>query len=131
MWRLCGKISSKELIDFVSMNQKYIVTAAYYLAFILLGLTIAAEGPTLLQLAENTSSALDRCSMIVIFGSLGYLSGSYDGGRMYDRISGHQFMAAVLVLLGIVIAFVPVVTSLWSLLLIVLILGLAKGALDV
>ena len=50
---------------------------------------------------------------------------------MYDRISGHQFMATVLVLLGIVIAFVPVVTSLWSLLLIVLILGLAKGALDV
>jgi hypothetical protein len=42
------------------MNQKYIITAAYYLAFILLGLTIAAEGPTLLQLAENTSSALDR-----------------------------------------------------------------------
>jgi len=113
------------------MNQKYIITAAYYLAFILLGLTIAAEGPTLLQLADNTSSALDRISSIFIFGSLGYLSGSYIGGRMYDRISGHQFMATVLVLLGIVIAFVPVVTSLWSLLLIVLILGLAKGALDV
>ena len=113
------------------MNQKYIITAAYYLAFILLGLTIAAEGPTLLQLAENTSSALDRISSIFIFGSLGYLSGSYIGGRMYDRISGHQFMATVLILLGIVIAFVPVVTSLGSLLLIVLILGLAKGALDV
>ena len=113
------------------MNQKYIITAAYYLAFILLGLTIAAEGPTLLQLAENTSSALDRISLIFIFGSLGYLSGSYVGGRLYDRISGHQLMAAVLVLLGVVIAFVPVANSLGSLLLIILILGLAKGALDV
>ena len=29
------------------MNQKYITTAAYYLALILLGLTIAVEAPTL------------------------------------------------------------------------------------
>ena len=113
------------------MNQKYITTAAYYLAFILLGLTIAVEGPTLLRLAENTSSALDQISSIFIFGSFGYLSGSYIGGRIYDRISGHRFMAGVLVLLGVTVAFVPVVTSLWSLLLIILILGLAKGALDV
>lgn len=46
------------------MNQKHIVTTAYYLAFILLGLTIAAEGPTLLKLAEHTSSALDEISSI-------------------------------------------------------------------
>jgi len=113
------------------MNQKYIITAAYYLAFILLGLTIAAEGPTLLKLAENTSSALDRISSIFIFGSFGYLSGSYIGGRIYDGIPGHQFMAGILVLLGVTVAFVPVATSLWSLLAIILILGLAKGALDV
>jgi hypothetical protein len=49
------------------MNQKYVTTTAYYLAFILLGLTIAAEGPTLLKLAEHTSSKLDQ---IVRFFSL-------------------------------------------------------------
>jgi len=113
------------------MNQKYVITTAYYLAFILLGLTIAAEGPTLLRLAENTSSALDQISSIFIFGSFGYLSGSYIGGRIYDRVPGHQFMAGILVLLGVTVAFVPVVTSLWSLLLIILILGLTRGALDV
>lgn len=113
------------------MNQKYITTAAYYLSFIILGLTIAAEGPTLLQLAENTSSALDQISSIFIFGSFGYLSGSYIGGRIYDRNAGHRFMAGVLVLLGFCTALVPVVNSLWVLLFIVLILGLAKGALDV
>ena len=58
------------------MNQKHITTAAYYLAFILLGLTIAAEGPTLLKLAEHTSSALDQISSIFLFGSFGYLLGS-------------------------------------------------------
>ncbi len=113
------------------MNQKHITTAAYYLAFILLGLTIAAEGPTLLKLAEHTSSALDQISFIFFFGSLGYLLGSYIGGRIYDRVPGHRFMAGILVFLGIIIAFVPLASSRSALFVIVLILGLTKGALDV
>jgi FHS family Na+ dependent glucose MFS transporter 1 len=113
------------------MKQKYITTAAYYLAFILLGLTMAAEGPSLLKLAEHTSSTLDQISLIFFFGSLGYLLGSYIGGRMYDRVPGHQFMTGVIIMLGVLIIFVPLATSLWALLLIVLVLGLVKGALDV
>ena len=112
-------------------KQKYVTTTAYYLAFILLGLTIAAEGPTLLKLAEHTSSALDQISAIFLFGSLGYLIGSFIGGRIYDRVPGHRFMAGVLVFLGIMIALVPLATSRWMLFTIVLILGLFKGALDV
>ncbi|MCI0556335.1 MAG: MFS transporter [Anaerolineae bacterium] len=113
------------------MNQKYILTIAYYLAFILLGLTLGAEGPTLPKLAENTSSTLDQISLIFFSGSLGYLLGSYVSGRIYDRLPGHQFLAGVLLLMGITIAFVPVATSLWMLLLITLIAGFAKGSLDV
>ena len=112
-------------------KQKYVTTTAYYLAFILLGLTIAAEGPTLLKLADHTSSALDQISAIFLFGSLGYLIGSFIGGRIYDRLPGHRFMAGVLVFLGIMIALVPLATSRWMLFTIVLILGLFKGALDV
>jgi len=113
------------------MNQKHITTAAYYLAFILLGLTIAAEGPTLLKLAEHTSSALNQISLIFFFGSLGYLLGSYLSGRIYDRVPGHRYMSGVIVLLGIIIAFVPVATTLWTLLVIVFVLGITKGSLDV
>lgn len=113
------------------MNQKYITTAAYYLAFILLGLTISAEGPTLLKLSEHTSSTLGQISSIFLVGSFGYLTGSYISGRIYDRVPGHQFMAGILVMLGIVTALVPVATSLTVLLIIIFILGLAKGALDV
>src|SRR6185503_3740999 len=97
------------------MSQKHITTAAYYLAFILLGLTIAAEGPTLLKLAEHTSSALDQISSIFLFGSFGYLVGSYIGGRIYDRVPGHRFMAGVLIFLGIMVAMVPLATSRWAL----------------
>jgi MFS transporter, FHS family, Na+ dependent glucose transporter 1 len=113
------------------MNQKYITTAAYYLAFILLGLTVAAEGPTLLKLAEHTSSALDQINSLFLFSSLGYLLGSYSGGRIYDRVPGHRFMAGVLVFLGIMVALVPLAPSRAVLFAIVLILGLFKGALDV
>lgn len=113
------------------MNQKYILTTAYYLAFILLGLTLGAEGPTLPKLAENTSSTLDQISLIFFSGSLGYLLGSYVSGRIYDRLPGHQFLAGVILLLGIAIAFVPAATALWMLLVITLIAGFAKGSLDV
>ena len=113
------------------MNQKYVTTTAYYLAFILLGLTIAAEGPTLLKLAEHTSSALDEISSIFLFGSLGYLLGSYIGGRLYDRVPGHRFMAGVLIFLGLTIALVPLASSRWVLFTVALISGLFKGALDV
>ena len=113
------------------MNQKFVQTVGYYLAFILLGLSIGAEGPTLPKLAENTSSALDRISSIFIFGSLGYLLGSYISGRFYDRVPGHRVMSGVLVLLGISVALVPLATSLSVLLLIILIAGFAKGAIDV
>lgn len=113
------------------MNQKYLSTTAYYLAFILLGLTVAVEGPTLLKLAEHTSSALDEISSLFLFSSLGYLIGSYVGGRIYDRVPGHRFMASILVFLGIMVAIVPLTTTRWALFTIVLVLGLFKGALDV
>ena len=113
------------------MNQKLTITAAYYLAFILLGLTIAAEGTTLLKLAEHTSSEIDQINRIFIFGSLGYLSGSYVSGRLYDRVQGHQFMAGMIILLGIASALVPIAASLSVLLAITFVFSLFKGALDV
>ena len=113
------------------MNQKYTLTAVYYLVFILLGLTLATEGPTLLKLAEHTSSEIDQISLIFFFGALGYLAGSYTSGRLYDRLPGHRLMSAMLVVLGIFIIFVPLATSLALLIGIVMVLGFAKGALDV
>lgn len=113
------------------MNQKYASTTAYYLAFILLGLMIAAEGPTLLKLAEHTSSGLDQISSLFLFGSLGYLLGSYIGGRLYDRVPGHRFMAGILVFLGITIALIPLASSRSVLFSVALASGLFKGALDV
>jgi FHS family Na+ dependent glucose MFS transporter 1 len=110
---------------------KYIATIAYYLSFIIMGATTAASGPSLPSLAKNTSSALDQISLIFVFGSLGYLIGSYFGGRAYDRIPGHKLMAGVLLTLSIATALIPIARILGVLLLFMFLSGLATGVLDV
>lgn len=109
----------------------YIATTAYYLSFIVLGLTTAASGPSLLKLSEHTSSGLDQISLIFVFGSLGYLIGSFLGGRAYDRVSGHKLMALTLLVTGIASALIPIARSLQILLFAMFLSGFASGILDV
>jgi FHS family Na+ dependent glucose MFS transporter 1 len=109
----------------------YIATAAYYLSFIILGLTTAISGPSIPTLAEHTSSGLGRISLIFIFGSLGYIAGSYLGGRAYDRIPGHKLMVMTLVILAIACGLIPLAHSLTLLLSAMFLSGLASGILDV
>lgn len=114
-----------------SKSHPLIATAAYYIAFIILGLTTAASGPSLPKLAEHTSSGLDRISLIFVFGSLGYLIGSFLGGRAYDRFSSHKLMFFTLILIGIASALIPVAKTISVLLFAMFLSGLAAGILDV
>lgn len=107
------------------------LTFAYYVAFITLGATTAIGGPALPWLAEHTSSPLNLLSMIFVSGSLGYVVGSQFGGRAYDRFPGHRIQAIMIVGIAAAAAFVPVVRSLWYLVAVLFLLGIAQGALDV
>jgi MFS transporter, FHS family, Na+ dependent glucose transporter 1 len=109
----------------------WIATIAYYLSFIILGASTAATGPSLPMLAEHTSSSLDRISLIFVFGSLGYLIGSYFGGRAYDRVPGHRLMAIALLAIGLASALIPIAPVLWMLLVAMFLSGLAGGIVDV
>jgi len=108
-----------------------IATIAYYLSFIILGMTTAASGPSLLKLADHTSSGLDRISLIFVFGSLGYLIGSFFGGRAYDRFPGHKLMAVTLLFIAIASILIPISSTLNVLLFAMFLSGLAAGILDV
>ncbi len=108
-----------------------VATIAYYLSFIILGMTTAASGPSLLKLADHTSSGLDRISLIFIFGSLGYLTGSYFGGRAYDRFPGHKLMAMTLLVIAVASVIIPLSNTLSLLLFAMFLSGLASGILDV
>jgi FHS family Na+ dependent glucose MFS transporter 1 len=110
---------------------RWIATIAYYLSFIILGASTAASGPSLPKLAEHTSSGLDRISLIFVFGSLGYLIGSYFGGRAYDRIPGHRLMAVALLAIALASVLIPIAPVLWLLLVAMFLSGLAGGIVDV
>lgn len=108
-----------------------IATSAYYLSFIMLGLTTAASGPSLPRLAEHTSSPLDRISLIFIFGPLGYVIGSYLGGRAFDRFSSHKLLSITLIMIAIASLLIPNANSLALLLVAMFVSGFASGAIDV
>ncbi len=106
-------------------------TAAYYLAFIALGLTSASLGPTLPGLAENTHTHLREISFLFTARSLGYLLGSFFGGRLYDRRPSHPVMGLMIIGVALALALIPTVSLLWILVGLLLILGLAEGGVDV
>ena len=109
----------------------YIATSAYYLSFIILGLTTAANGPSLPKLAEHTSTGLERISLIFVASSFGYLIGSFFGGRAYDRFPAHKLMTMTLGIIGIACLLIPLAQALPVLLFAMFLSGLAAGVLDV
>jgi len=113
-----------------SLN-KNINTAAYYASIFILGLFAAILGPALPTLADNTSSTIDQISLLFVLGALGYLLGSYLGGRAFDRLPGHRLLSLTLLVIAVCAAFIPVIRVLWLLLLVEFVFGLAKGANDV
>lgn len=114
-----------------SNSRSLLLTAAYYLSFIVLGLSTAVDGPSLPTLARHTHSALDQISLLFVFGSLGYFLGSLLGGWTYDRFPGHRFMSVLMVIIAAACTVIPVASTLWLLLLAAFIAGFSKGALDV
>lgn len=117
--------------DRSSTTHPWIATLAYYLAFIILGLTTAANGPSLPKLAEHTASALDRISLIFVFNSFGYLVGSFLGGRAYDRFSSHKLMSGTVILMAIGSVLIPLSGSMSLLLFAMFLVGCSSGILDV
>lgn len=115
----------------VDEQQKVAKTVSYYAAFIALGLVNAILGPTLPGLAENTRTQLSEISYLFIARSLGYLLGSLLGGRLYDRLPGHTVMAVMVLGMVATLVLVPFIPLLSILIAILLLMGIAEGALDV
>ncbi len=106
-------------------------TIAYYAMFIALGLAVAALGPTLPGLAANTHSTLSAISILFTMQALGSLIGSLSSGRWYDRAPAHIFLAGVIIVLALMLALMPLMTTITVLALIVFVIGMAGGSIDV
>lgn len=103
----------------------------YYAAFVGLGLSAAALGPSLPSLADQTRSDLADVSILFSVQSLGYLLGTIAAGRLVDRVQGHPVLVAVLAWLAASLVLVPSFSTLGPTMAFVGTLGLGMGMLDV
>lgn len=110
---------------------RLVKTAAYCAAFIALGLTHSSLGPTLTDLARHTGTVLAEISFVFTTRALGYLMGSFFGGRLYDRMKGHPLMGGVLVAVTVFMGVTPLLSGLWALVAVLFLLGMVEGVVDV
>jgi FHS family Na+ dependent glucose MFS transporter 1 len=115
----------------VSPNLKLSQSIAYFLAFIALGFTTASLGPTLQNLADNLQTTLGAISFLFTARSVGFLLGSFRGGRLYDHLRGHRVMAAMIVAMAAMMVVTPFAPNIFALTAVMLALGAAEGLLDV
>ena len=106
-------------------------TTGYYLAFVTLGLISASLGATLPGLTEQTSSSFSQISYLFTARSFGYLTGSFSGGRFYDRFVGNRVMVLALTVIGLSMFTVPRIAWLPALIVLVFIIGFSQGSVDV
>lgn len=106
-------------------------TLAYFALLAVIGMETASLGPTLRDLAGQTHTQLGAISYLFTAHALGYMLGSFFGGRLYDRVPGHPVMAAMLALMAAMLALIPLIPTLWLLAASWLLLGVSGGSLDV
>jgi FHS family Na+ dependent glucose MFS transporter 1 len=83
------------------------------------------------SLASHTRTQLNQISFLFTAQSLGYLLGSFQGGRLYDRLRGHSLMAAGLLVSALSLILAPLIPLLVILSIDLVLLGVAAGSLDV
>lgn len=106
-------------------------TFAYFLSLTALGLFTSILGPTLPGLAEHTSSQLGEIGFLFTARALGYLLGSLTSGQLFDRRGGNSLLALILLGMGAALGLAPLIDRLWLLAGVMVLLGLAEGALDI
>ncbi len=112
-------------------DRRLLQAGPYYASFVILGLSLAAVGPTLQGLAAQAGATLGQIAAIFTVNSLGYILGALLGGWLFDRVPGGPVLVLTLVSIGGLLASVPVLASYLWMMVVWLALGIAFGVLDV
>ena len=102
-------------------------TFAYYTLFMCLGLSIAAIGPTLPSLGNQTHTTLGNLGLVFLIWSIGYTLGTYLAGRVFDKVPGHPVLGVAQICAAILLILIPAARTLWLLLAILACKGIAEG----
>jgi len=106
-------------------------TLAYYLAFVVVGMTTASFGPGIPGFAAATGSTLAQVGALFVFHRIGYITGSLGGGKLVDTFRGNRVTGAVLFVVAAGLAAVSLAGSLALLLGSIMIIGFAQGTAEV
>jgi len=98
--------------------------------FIAAGFISGALGPSLMYLTELVSTSLTDIAIVFTARALGNMLGALIAGSALDKIKGHHFIGAMLLLAVISVAVVPFASSLTSLLIIFALMGFAEAAIN-
>jgi fucose permease len=104
---------------------------AYYAVIFLEGTVLAAIGPALDALQDQSGSTTGRIALLFTATSLGYIVGSLAAGRFYGRVRGNLLIAAALMAAALISASIPVLGSFWLLIAAFALNGAALGCVDV
>lgn len=103
----------------------------YIGSLLVIGLTMTVIGPALSELRERTGAGIGAIGSLFIASSIGFMSGSLLGGRLYDRLDGHRVLAASVAMLGSLMLLVPHAGSLAVLFAVFIAVGVAGAVVEV
>jgi FHS family Na+ dependent glucose MFS transporter 1 len=114
-----------------SLTEKRPIAYALFAAILLEGIIVASIGPTLDSLGEQSRSTTEQISILFTANALGYLLGSLLAGRVFGRYHGSRTIAISLAVAAVFAALVPVLGSLWLLIVVFAAIGIPLGMVDV
>lgn len=125
-----GNIANTSLS--ISPHSKKILTFIYCLVFWNFGLCVAIFGPTLLDLACQTSSSLSAMSMLLFMQNFTSLIGVFVSGVILKRktISVLSFLTVCTLIMPLCVAFMPFSRNILFLGLVMILLGFNLGCVD-
>jgi len=104
---------------------------AYLVSFLVLGLSVSILGPALSELRDRSGTDLGGIGVLFVGQAFGYILGSFLGGRLYDRFDGHRVYGGSLAVLALGLVVLPSLTSLSTLFVIFVLIGVGAATVDV
>ncbi|XP_050409313.1 sodium-dependent glucose transporter 1A-like [Patella vulgata] len=112
---VCGEVAEDETKTksfLQSMKQatyrsKFIQSLALCFAFWCLGFQVGQRGPSFLDIQLITNTNVEIASTFFTAGSVGYLSGSFISGILYDRFNKTLLLGLYVILMAITVASLP------------------------
>ena len=124
---------SKLIIQKFLDSQSLIFLLNFYtniVSFSTQGTSVAILGPTLIELSCQVQTRLAHMSYAFTSRSVGYLTGSIVGGWLFDKYNGHVVLSMSCLWATLMMWVLPYVSSIYGLVVVIALLGVALGSLD-